>query len=71
MKYIFVPQYDSLAMKHLFNFLQNHMELAQYLPEMQEISKLPKQFVVNVAYTILGDVFKDFVSEQIEERNES
>ena len=37
---------------------------------MSEIPKLPKQFVVNVAYTILDDTFSDFINEQIEDRNE-
>ena len=33
------------------------------------MAKLPKQWVVNVAYSILGDPFKQWIRNAIEERN--
>ena len=41
-----------------------------YYPVKQEIRKLPKQWIANVAYSVLGDDFSDWVKEQIEARNE-
>ena len=32
--------------------------------------RLPKQWIANVAYSILGDTFSNWVKEQIVERNE-
>ena len=33
------------------------------------MKKLPKQWIVNVAYSVLGDTFSFWVKEQIEQRN--
>ena len=42
-----------------------------YLPEKdKEILKLPKQFLVNVIYTIVGDGFADWIKDRIVARNE-
>ena len=40
-----------------------------YYPVEQEMKKLPKQWIVNVAYSVLGDTFSFWVKEQIEQRN--
>ncbi len=38
--------------------------------ETKEIFKLPKQYLINVIYTIVGQQFADWVTERIEERNQ-
>ena len=40
-----------------------------YLPIEREIKKLPKQFVVNVCYKIIGHPFEVWVRTRINERN--
>ena len=39
------------------------------LPCEKEIVKLPKQYLVNVIYTVVGQQFSDWVRAKIEERN--
>ena len=39
------------------------------MPIHKEMAKLPKQWIVNVAYTLLGEPFADWVMSQIEARN--
>ena len=39
------------------------------LPVEKEISKLPKSFIINVVYTIVGDQFANWVKERVDERN--
>ena len=34
-----------------------------------DLQKVPKQWLVNVMAAVLGDVFKDWVIDQIEDRN--
>ena len=41
-----------------------------YYPIWKEMAKLPKQWVVNVAYTTLGNPFKEWIKQAIEDRNE-
>ena len=40
-----------------------------HMPILKEFPKLPKQWIINVAYTLLGDQFADWVMGQIEARN--
>ena len=39
------------------------------LPCEKEIIKLPKQYLVNVIYTVVGEQFSNWVRSKIEERN--
>ncbi len=41
----------------------------QFMPDERDIPKLPRQWVVNLAYTLIGDEFRDWVKNRIEERN--
>lgn len=47
-----------------------HPECSNYAPVKKEIKKLPKQWIINMAYTVLGHSFADWVHKQIEARNE-
>ena len=57
-------------MRTLCSFISNYPDTFKYYPDEQEIRKLPKQWIVNVAYSILDDTFNDWVRSQIQERNE-
>ena len=50
-------------------FATEQPRLEQYLPDDPDLQKVPKQWVVNVCAAVLGDPFKDWVIEQVEERN--
>ena len=41
-----------------------------YLPIKRDIDKLPKQFVVNVCYKLIGENFNTWVRVRIDERNQ-
>ena len=43
--------------------------MLQHLPEERDMHRLPRQFVVNVLYTILGDQVADWVKSMVETRN--
>ena len=51
------------------SFLQNHQQVGDWLPDMIEIPRLPKEYIANVAFTVLGKPFGDWVKGQIELRN--
>lgn len=52
------------------DFLQDHLEVANWLPDLIEIPRLPKEFLANVAFTVIGDPFGQWVKQQIEARNQ-
>ena len=42
-----------------------------YLPDQQEIRKVPKEWICNVLATVLKGMFTGWVKNRIEERNEA
>ena len=50
---------------------RNWPAVAQALPaETREVEKLPRAYLANVIYTIVGDPFKNWVDGEIAKRNE-
>ena len=39
------------------------------LPDKRDIKRLPKQYLINVVYTVVGQTFADWVKDRVEERN--
>ena len=64
-----MPQYKSLSLDKLAQFINSHTEVHFFYPEEKEMRKLPKQWITNVAYAVLDDTFSGWVKSQIEERN--
>lgn len=67
--HLYVPQYETLSLKEIFGFMQANEGCMSYFPIMKEMVKLPKQFIVNVIYTTIGDKFSNWVKERVEARN--
>ena len=40
-----------------------------YLPDEPDLTKVPKQWIMNVCAAVIGSDFKEWVHEQIEDRN--
>ena len=57
-------------LKDVADFLSLHEQAGVYFPDGREQQKLPKQWVVNVAYSLLGKPFYDWIQHQITNRNE-
>ena len=50
-------------------FVAGRPRIEGYLPDEQDLQNVPKQWIVNVCAAVLGDVFKAWVAEQVEDRN--
>ena len=65
-----MPHYEGLSLAHMSKeLLMHHSDIYNYMPDQVEIHKTPKQWIVNVCATVLGDVFVNWVKAQIEARN--
>ena len=64
-----MPQYEGLGIKEFLNEAEKYPEIERYLPEADEQRKLPRQWVINLVYTLAGKPFADWVLEHIEARN--
>ena len=49
---------------------QNNATLMKHLPDKREIYKLPKQFLVNICYKLIGERFETWIRAKIDERNQ-
>ena len=50
---------------------RKHPGFSNYLPtEPREVEKLPRAYLANLIYTIVGEAFKHWVGERMQERTE-
>ena len=70
MKRIAVPHFDGLTVEEFLHFAENYPDVARHLPPEREIAKLPRKWIVDLIYTIVGQPFANWVSTRIGERNE-
>ena len=68
-KHLYAPQYDSLSVSKLLDFAAAYSAVEEHLPEPRDIPLLPRQWILNVCFALIGSDFADFVRAQIEQRN--
>ena len=64
-----MPQYEGLGIKEFLAEAAKYPDTAQYFPEPDDIRKLPRQWIINVAYTLVGKPFADWVKAIMDTRN--
>ena len=69
-KQINVPYYEGLSIEKLLEASQQYPIITDYLPDKRDIARLPRQWIVNLIYTLVGDDFKRWVAEKIRSRND-
>ena len=70
-RHVYVPQYETLTLKRIFEFLEDgNLAVFDYLPEEQEIDKVSREWICNVCATIMKNKFTDWISKNINKRNE-
>ena len=70
LKMIFVPYYPNLTIEKFLSLLVRYPEVREFLPEDRDIPKLPRGWICNVFFTIVGTPFREWVFDQIAKRNE-
>ena len=61
---------EGLSVEKMLLFLDQFKPMHQTLPDQrQEILKLPRQYIINVAATVVGDPFLEFIKNAITNRN--
>jgi hypothetical protein len=66
---MFCPQYESLSIERILEKAGDWPDVWQYLPDERDMHRLPRQWLINVIYTVVGKPFQDWVDERIEQRN--
>ena len=70
-KHLHVPMYKTLTIDTILAFGGKSERLKLFLPDERDISKLPRQWIINVIYSLCGDSFREWVSQQVKDRNDS
>ena len=67
---ILVPYYDGLSIEKMLEFVGGIDAVMKALPDLErERLRLPREYIANVIYTLVGDKFKQWVTTRIEARN--
>ena len=62
-KVLTVPYYEGLTIETMLEFASDYDKVSQALPsESREVMKLPRAYVANVIYTLVGQAFADWVN---------
>ena len=70
-KHFNIPQYEHLTIEEFLKFANDYPFVMMYLPSREtELDKLPRQYIINIIYTKLGDKFKNWVDERVNARHE-
>ena len=65
-----VPQYDVLKVDNMLEFAKDYPAAIKHLPtDMKEIKKMPRNYISNVLYTVIGEPFRSWVYTLMEQRN--
>ena len=70
-RHVYVPQYNTLTIEKIFDFLEDgNLAVFDYLPDKQEVDKISREWICNVCATIMKNKFTDWISKNINKRNE-
>jgi len=69
-KHITVPQFEGLKIETMLDFAKDYPQVALALPECErEIYKLPRQYIANVIFTLVGEPFETWVNGLVNARH--
>ena len=70
-KDISLPHFEGLTVDAMLHHAKNWPAVGMALPiEPREVEKMPRSYLANVIYTIVGKPFRDWVDQAIKTRNE-
>ena len=68
-KHLTVPHFEGLTVEDILEFSTRYPKVADYFPPAKEMPKLPRQWIINVIYTIIGADLERWVADRIDVRN--
>ena len=65
-----MPHYKGLTIKDILDYVLKDVAVQNALPSPKECLRLERAFICNLAYSIIGEPFRDWVDERVNGRNE-
>ena len=69
-RHINVPMFEGLAIEDMQAFASAYPQVARYFPIDKEMKKLPRSYIANLIYTVVGSAFAKWVEQQMRKRND-
>lgn len=66
-----MPHYESLTVSELAKYAAEKPGMLEFLPEQCEWRKLPRQWLIDLLYTYVGDVFEQWVKQRVSARDQA
>ena len=67
---LFAPLYKGLKIEIFLEEGFKDPNVKHYLPDQRDLHRLPRQYIVNVIFTVVGQPIKDYVNKCIKQRND-
>ena len=62
-RHINVPIFEGLAIEDMQAFASAYPQVARYFPIDKEMKKLPRSYIANLIYTVVGSAFAKWVEQ--------
>ena len=69
-KQMHVPMYKGLTIDNILAEGRRSPAVSNYLPDEKDLHRLPRQWLANVIYTLVGESFQTWVTQCIRSRND-
>jgi hypothetical protein len=68
-KHLFVPFYTGLSINQMMVEAAKYPRVADYMPDGADLLRMPRQWLINVAFTVCGEGFERWINQQVQNRN--
>ena len=69
-KSIFIPLYKGLSIDDLLKKAEETPAVFDYFPDKRDFGRLPRYWIGNILFSVVGQPISDFVNKAIKERND-
>ena len=68
-RHLHVPFYEGLSIDEFLKEASKYEKVRDYMPEGPDLSRMNRQWIYNIVYTIVGQPIQDYVTHKVNERN--
>ena len=62
-KHLFVPFYTGLSINQMMVEAAKYPRVADYMPDGADLLRMPRQWLINVAFTVCGEGFERWINQ--------
>ena len=62
-KHLFVPFYSGLSINQMMVEAAKYPRVADYMPDGADLLRMPRQWLINVAFTVCGEGFERWINQ--------